>query len=220
MRDKYKHNKTKHQNKKTKVCGQDSCPTWALTLHNTERSHNCHLSQHRTPTQLSLGLHSTGHPYSHGASESPTTQEGCGWGGGIAHHFGSSTPAPQPQQKKKSSTVGERKAQAVQSTGFFIFSHIHNHLGTSYWKRQLFTDTHECSSLASTCGGELTSHKVTHGARLSPRATGKEPCRRQPCSLWLMQEKANLADQSPCQAAQPQQIKSEVPTITALRFFH
>lgn len=121
MRDKYKHNKTKHQNKKTKVCGQDSCPTWALTLHNTERSHNCHLSQHRTPTQLSLGLHSTGHPYSHGASESPTTQEGCGWGGGIAHHFGSSTPAPQPQQKKKAQLWGREKHRLSRAQAFSFF---------------------------------------------------------------------------------------------------
>lgn len=60
MKDKYENSRTKQKNKKQKVCGQDSCPTSAITLHNTGRSHNCHLSQCGTSTQLSLTLHNVG----------------------------------------------------------------------------------------------------------------------------------------------------------------
>lgn len=60
MKDKYENSRTKQKNKKQKVCGQDSCPTSAITLHNTGRSHNCHLSQCGTSIQLSLTLHNMG----------------------------------------------------------------------------------------------------------------------------------------------------------------
>lgn len=60
MKDKYENSRTKQKNKKQKVCGQDSCPTSAITLHNTGRSHNCHLSQCGTSIQLSLTLHNVG----------------------------------------------------------------------------------------------------------------------------------------------------------------
>lgn len=125
MRDKYENNKTQQKNKKQRACGQDSCPTLAITLHNTGRSHNCHLSQHGTPTQLSLARHK-GHPRngrsSSLASDCHTTRENCSWGGGAPCFLGFSLPTllpPCPRQKSLTwGDMGRKREQAVRAQPF------------------------------------------------------------------------------------------------------